>query len=215
MKAIVRGVQFASTVLLCFAFGSSAWAIGDPERGRAFVEAFECEACHATDGTSVAPGISIISGQKSGYLYRTMLHFKAGRFEDRDGVVVQRRHPVMSRITKALNISDIRDIAAYYASKDCNSAPDREPAIVVPQGIEFCETCHGGRRDNPWTDTPNLAGQDHAYLLQQLHRLWDGMEQMDENNVRYHRLSEVMFVNTQEEHLSQIADYYAGMPCRK
>lgn len=199
----------------------NAWARGNPETGQRAVAAFECQQCHTTDGQPGRPGIPTLAGQKAGYLVRTLLHFKFGEIRDSrsqesgDAISILRKHPVMNDLTRSMSMQTLEDIAAYYAALSCGpSDPAKREAMVEPPGVERCEICHGGKRTNPWADTPYLAGQDRRYLINQINHLWTSRSGYDGDSSRHHRLAEIMFDDDDQPNLEAFADYFSELPCR-
>jgi cytochrome c553 len=85
----------------------SAWADGDPERGRA--RAQMCEGCHGiADYRTAYPQVypvPKIGGQQAAYLVKSLQDYKTGA----------RKHPSMRGIAATLSDQDMADLAAYYA----------------------------------------------------------------------------------------------------
>ena len=96
-------VSAATALLLSF----SAWAEGDPARGRA--RAQMCEGCHGiVDYRTAYPEVypvPKIGGQQAGYIVKTLQDYKTGA----------RKHPTMRGIAATLSDQDMADLAAYYA----------------------------------------------------------------------------------------------------
>lgn len=198
--------------------GGDAWAIGNESKGRQLVEFHDCLSCHGEAGRAAQPGIPILDGQKTGFLTRTLLHFKVGRVKAGPGsseVIVQRVHPHMNRLADAMRLQDIQDIATFFALRGCSTAGNPMPTAAPPDGVDRCEVCHGGARSNPWGDTPFLSGQDRTYLMTQIQRLWDGRRDYDVSSARHHRLAEIMFDDDDGPRLEDFADYYASLPCAR
>jgi cytochrome c553 len=94
----------AITLLL----SASAWADGDPTRGRA--RAQMCEGCHGiADYRTAYPQVypvPKIGGQQAAYIVKSLQDYKTGA----------RKHPSMRGIAATLSDQDMADLAAYYAS---------------------------------------------------------------------------------------------------
>lgn len=211
MKAVVLFLVFS-----CFCFPVSlAWAFGSPPNGRDLVRKHGCGACHAWDGSERPEGIPKLAGQKYGYLVRALTHLKFKEVKSDQEIVIRRIHPIMNEMARSLKTTEMADIAAFYSTRACTGPVDVDIAnIVQPDGVAKCEICHGGMRSNPWADTPYLAGQDRAYLLAELRRLWEDRNRHDEEVQRHHRLSEIMFDEGKQYKLEELADYFAALPCR-
>jgi cytochrome c553 len=85
----------------------SAWAEGDPSRGRA--RAQMCEGCHGiADYRTAYPEVypvPKIGGQQAPYIVKTLGDYKKGA----------RKHPTMRGIAATLSDQDVADLASYYA----------------------------------------------------------------------------------------------------
>ena len=94
----------AATVLV---LSASAWAEGDPVRGRG--RAQMCEGCHGiADYRTAYPQVypvPKIGGQESAYVVKALQDYKTGA----------RKHPSMRAIAATLSDQDMADLAAYYA----------------------------------------------------------------------------------------------------
>jgi cytochrome c553 len=212
--AMVFGVL---ALVLTFSVGEAV-ALGNQEQGRRLVEEHGCLSCHGDAARRDMTGVPILDGQKTGFLIRTLLHFKQEEVRAAPGseeIIVQRRHPLMNDLAGDMTVQDVKDIATYFARRTCVSAGDPMAVTEPPKGVERCEICHGGVRSNPWADTPFLAGQDRTYLLTQIRRLWDGAQAYDESSARHHRLAEIMFADADDSRLEAYADYYAALPCAR
>ena len=85
----------------------SAWADGDPARGKA--RAQMCEGCHGiADYRTAYPQVypvPKIGGQQEAYIVKSLQDYKTG----------VRKHPTMRGIAATLSDQDMTDLAAYYA----------------------------------------------------------------------------------------------------
>ena len=68
-----------------------------------------CVGCHGPAGVSVAPTFPNLACQKDTYLVSALSEYQAGT----------RTNPVMGGLAKALNRSDVRNVAAYFAGLPC------------------------------------------------------------------------------------------------
>src|SRR4030095_1812676 len=86
---------------------ASAWADGDPVRGKA--RAQMCEGCHGiADYRTASPQVypvPKIGGQQAAYIVKSLQDYKTG----------VRKHPTMRGIAATLSDQDMADLAAYYA----------------------------------------------------------------------------------------------------
>ena len=82
----------------------AVWA-GDPVAGKE--KAAVCGACHGMDGNSQTPDFPKLAGQHEDYLFRVLLDYKSG----------QRKNPIMAGQVANLDRTDMRDLAAWFASQ--------------------------------------------------------------------------------------------------
>ena len=153
---------------------------GDAAAGAAKVTV--CVACHGGEGNAVVPAFPALAAQHSGYLYQSLAGFR------------RRADPAspMTPQVQALSDADLRDIAAYFASRR-RSAPPVPAAAESPgarlfrdgdaaRGIAPCQGCHGANaQGHPQRGTaprydyyPALAAQSADYLAARLRFYRDG-----------------------------------------
>lgn len=119
-----------------------------------------CASCHGAQGVSNNPLWPDLAGQKSGYLAIQLAAF-------RDGV---RQNAVMDAFVKGLSDADIQSIATYYSQLPAKAAANGDAALVAKgENLSaYCKSCHGMKGKPAAPVWPNLAGQQSAYLVQQL-----------------------------------------------
>jgi cytochrome c553 len=153
---------------------------GDATAGAAKVTV--CVACHGAEGNAVVPAFPALAAQHPGYLYQSLAGFR------------RRADPAspMTSQVQALSDADLRDVAAYFASRRRN-APAAPAAADSPgarlfhdgdarRGIAPCQGCHGAnaqghplRGSEPRYDYyPALAAQSADYLAARLRFYRDG-----------------------------------------
>ena len=66
-----------------------------------------CGACHGTEGRPADPSIPVLWGQNEGYIYLQLRDFKLGN----------RNSPLMGPVAGTLEKQDMKDLAAYFATK--------------------------------------------------------------------------------------------------
>lgn len=146
---------------------------GNATAGQA--KAAVCGACHGMDGNSIAPQFPKLAGQNAQYIVRQLTNFKSGK----------RQNPIMLGMATPLSTQDMRDVAAYFASK--TSLPGvADQALVergqtlfregdTARGIPACMACHSiDGRGNPGAMYPQLAGQHAQYIEATLKAWHDG-----------------------------------------
>lgn len=131
-----------------------------------------CKSCHE-EGTSLSPGAPRLNGQSAPYIIRRLK-----QLADPGG---NTPHARQMEWVRTIDPSITAKLAAYFASQ----APDRRSGLgrdadsagqIYRHGAEpaipACATCHGVDGQGGG-DTPRLAGQRRAYLLQQLQAFTD------------------------------------------
>jgi cytochrome c553 len=86
---------------------------GNPELGRA--KSAQCVACHGEDGRGIAPEFPVLAGQYADYLVHALKQYRSG----------ERENALMAPWAANLSDADIKDLAAYYASKPGLTVPKR------------------------------------------------------------------------------------------
>ncbi|EEW12322.1 c-type cytochrome [Vibrio mimicus] len=95
--------------LLClFLSSTNAFAGGDPVLGQQ--KAPSCVFCHGSDGIATQPSYPNLNGLSEEYLFKSMKAYQNG---ERTGPMAE----MMKAQLQRLNDQDLRDVAAFYASK--------------------------------------------------------------------------------------------------
>ena len=98
-------MNFHKLLLACLLLTLSCMAVaGDPVAGKA--KSMICAACHGANGISPNDIWPSLAAQKEGYLIKQITAF-------RDGTRVD---PMMAPMVKTLSDTDIKNLAAFYAS---------------------------------------------------------------------------------------------------
>ena len=129
-----------------------------------------CAACHGDKGLSQTATIPSLAGQTSYAIYKQLHDYRTGA----------RAHPQMTGVAKALAVTDLASIAAFYAAAGEQYAAigrrdlSGEPEIIklVWEGdtrrrIPACMSCHTNGVGGP-IETPALLGQNREYMVAQL-----------------------------------------------
>ena len=153
-----------------FAQAPAAGANAKPDlaKGQA-ISTQVCAACHTADGSRGAPANPIIAGQHPEYLVKQLTEFKSGK----------RKNPIMQGFAAQLSEDDMRNVAAFYASKSAKPGfaknkdsvalgakiwrgglPDRE--------IAACAGCHSPTGAGIPSHYPRLASQHGDYTEAQI-----------------------------------------------
>ena len=102
-----------------------------------------CAACHTADGSRGSPANPILQGQHAEYLVKQLHEFKAGK----------RNNPVMSGMVATLTEDDIKNVAAFYASKQAKPGFAKNKDLVTlgekiyrggiaAKQVPACAGCH-------------------------------------------------------------------------
>jgi cytochrome c553 len=181
-------------------------ARADVRKGRAKVQEV-CTACHGETGISPSPEFPHLAGQSGPAIYKQLWDYRTG----------SRVHALMTDLAKALNESDIADVAAYYAGQaQRNPNPvtlaPASPAIIQlvelgdpRRNIPPCASCHRAGAGGP-IESPVLAEQQSEYLLQQLKLYASG----ERRNDVYARMRLIASRLTDDEMKGLAAYYRAG-----
>ena len=180
-------------------------AAGRTQRG-AQIAAQTCAACHGDKGLSQGQFPSL-AGQSPYAIYKQLHDFQSGA----------RVNPQMSVIAQTIPVTDLANVAAYYAdaSKEYAAVGKREllgdPAIekLANEGdshrhLPACLACHVNNSGGP-IETPVITGQMQDYLVAQLNAFAAGQRKNDV----YGRMRDVSGKLTPEERAA-LARYFQG-----
>jgi cytochrome c553 len=161
--------------------------------------ALRCTPCHGPTGISYANSPNL-AGQYATTVYKQLRDYQVG----------VRTNSIMNPMAQALSDTEMRQIAAYYASlpKPPESRLTVAPPPIVKWGapmrnIAPCGSCHGNidhTMASPW-----LNGEPAAYLAQQLNAFSDGTRTNDINaqmRAMAHRMT--------SGEMAAAAAYYSG-----
>jgi cytochrome c553 len=154
-----------------------------------------CDDCHHPGGK---PRMPLIAGQPEEYLRAIMR-------EQRDGV---RDAPLMADLLKGHTDQQIDALASHYARQKWAPAPAKIDEATVKAGAavhkERCAGCHGPRGLKAEGMTPRLAGQNAAFLEEELKRYRDpGVK-------RPHALMRSLAQMLKPDQAKALAGYYAA-----
>lgn len=128
-----------------------------------------CAACHTVDGSRGSPANPILAGQHPEYLVKQLQEFKAGK----------RKNAVMAGFAGMLSEDDMRNVAAFYASKTAKpgAAKDKDLAAlgekiyrggIADRTIPACAGCHSPTGAGIPSQYPRMSGQHADYTEAQL-----------------------------------------------
>jgi len=176
-----------------------------PDLAKGQATAATCMACHTADGSRGAPANPILQGQHAEYLAKQLHEFKSGK----------RKNAIMQGMAAALSDDDIRNVAAFYASKEAKPGAAKNKATVL-QGekiwragiadrkIAACAGCHGPNGAGIPAQYPKLSGQHADYTEAQLLAFRSGLRA---NNVQMTGVAAKM----NDAEIKAVSDYVAGL----
>lgn len=164
-----------------------------------------CAACHAADGSRGSPANPILAGQHPEYLVKQLTEFKAG----------QRSNPVMKGFASALSEEDMRNVAAFYASKQAKPGFAKHKDTVTlgqqiyrggiaDKQVPACAACHSPNGAGLPAQYPRIGGQHADYTEAQLVAFRSGARH---NNAQM----SVIAAKLSDKELKAVADYIAGL----
>jgi cytochrome c553 len=164
---------------------------GDAKAGAQ--KATVCLSCHGADGVSVAPTFPRLAGQREDYLYHRLFSFRHANPKDPYYSISP-----MTAMAAALSDTDMRDLAAYFASQTPrvadgpseSAAPGAAGATAIGEqlflhgdpahGVPPCQGCHGADANGPgraldrYAAYPSLRGQYAPYVVARLTHYHEG-----------------------------------------
>ncbi|HLO92910.1 MAG TPA: c-type cytochrome [Burkholderiaceae bacterium] len=176
----------------------------DLNKGQA-ISAQVCSACHTADGSRGSPANPILQGQHADYLVKQLTEFKSGK----------RDNPVMKGMASTLSEEDMKNVAAFYASKQAKEGLTKDKALVTlgqkiyrggiaERQIPACAGCHSPNGAGIPAQYPRLAGQHSDYTELQLNGFRAGTRG---NSVQMAAIAAKM----NDREIKAVADYIAGL----
>ena len=164
-----------------------------------------CAACHTADGSRGSPANPILQGQHAEYLVKQLTEFKTGK----------RANPVMSGMAAALSEDDIKNVAAFYASKQAKPGfAKRKDTValgekiyrggIAAKQVPACAGCHSPTGAGIPSQYPRLGGQHADYAEVQLTAFRAGTRA---NSSQMTTIAARM----SDKEIKAVADYVAGL----
>ena len=166
MKPVSR---LLCSLALVFAAGAphaaeTAASAPEPTKGAA-ISTSVCAACHTNDGSRGSAANPIIQGQHPDYLVKQLAEFKSGK----------RDNAIMKPMASTLSDDDMRNVAAFYASKTAKPGQSKNKATVAlgekiwrggiaDKQVPACAGCHGPAGAGIPAQYARLAGQHAEYV---------------------------------------------------
>jgi len=176
----------------------------DLVKGQA-ISAQVCAACHTADGSRGSPANPILQGQHPEYLAKQLTEFKSGA----------RNNAVMKGMASTLSDEDIKNVAAFYASKTAKPGFAKNKDLVTlgekiyrggiaDRQIPACASCHSPSGAGLPAQYPRLAGQHSDYTEAQLNAFRAGTRA---NNIPMAGVAAKM----NDREIKAVSDYIAGL----
>ena len=164
-----------------------------------------CQACHTADGSRGLPANPILQGQHPEYLVKQLAEFKSGK----------RKNAVMSGMVATLSEDDMKQVAAFYATKTPKPgfAKVKETVLlgeqiyrggIAAKAVPACAGCHSPNGAGIPAQYPRLSGQHADYAEAQLLAFRSGLRG---NNPQMTAIAGKM----NEREMKAVADYVAGL----
>jgi len=208
LNASVALVAAAALALFC-----SAAAANEAQPGAAKVDAAKggeisaqvCGACHTADGSRGTPTYPILQGQHPDYLVKQLGEFKADK----------RQNAIMKGFAATLSDQDMKNVAAFYASKQAKPGAAKNKDLVTlgekiyrggiaDRNIPACAGCHSPTGAGIPAQYPRLASQHADYTESQLKGFRDGVRK---NSLQMTGVAAKM----NDREIKAVADYIAGL----
>lgn len=171
--------------------------------------AASCSACHGADGNTTTPEYSNLAGQGEKYLFLQMKQIQTG----------DREIPLMAGQLTQMDDSDLRHIAAYYASLPGRIGQSKEEMLeeggaiyrggILEKKVAACSACHapnGG--GNMLAGFPRVSGQTVEYTIAQLKAYRAGERTTDEE---YNGMMRDIAENLSDSEIEAVANYMTGL----
>ena len=170
-----------------------------------------CAACHGADGNSGTPANPKLAQQHADYLVKQLQDFKVAEGEK----TADRPSAIMAGFAATLSEADMRNVAAYYASKPLkpSAAKNKETvelgqriyrAGIAEKGVAACAGCHSPNGAGIPAQFPRLQGQYAEYTEAQLVAFRQGVRL---NSTQMTDIAGRM----SDREIKAVSDYIAGL----
>ena len=204
MKSIATLLLAAFALAPALAADAPAAAKPDLAKGQAIASQV-CAACHATDGSRGSPANPILQGQHPDYIVKQLAEFKTGK----------RKNPIMQGFASALSDADMKNVAAFYATKQAKPGFAKDKELVqlgeqiyrggiASKQVPACAGCHSPNGAGIPAQYPRLGGQHSDYTEAQLTAFRAGARA---NSAQMTAIAEKM----SDREIKAVSDYIAGL----
>jgi cytochrome c553 len=164
-----------------------------------------CGACHTADGSRGSPANPILQGQHPEYLVKQLTEFKEGK----------RDNAIMKGMAATLSDDDMKNVAAFYASKQAKPGFAKNKDLVAlgekiyrggiaDRNVPACAACHSPTGAGIPAQYPSVASQHGDYLEAQLIAFRGGVRK---NSAQMTGVAAKM----NDKEIKAVADYMAGL----
>jgi cytochrome c553 len=164
-----------------------------------------CAACHTADGSRGSPANPILQGQHPEYIAKQLAEFKAGK----------RVNPIMQGMAAPLSEADMKNVAAFYASKQAKPGFAKNKntvalgekiyrAGIADKQVPACAGCHSPTGSGIPAQYPRLGSQHADYIDAQMKAFRDHKRQ---NSLPMQTIAARM----NNEEIAAVSDYIAGL----
>jgi cytochrome c553 len=204
-------MKFASALLSCWLFAAvtasaneaHAPAKADLAKGESI--AVICSACHSADGSRGSPAQPILQDQHPEYLVKQLTEFKSK----------QRVNVIMNGFAATLSEDDMKNVAAFYASKHAKPGFAKNADLVAlgekiyrggiaERNVPACAGCHSPNGAGIPSQYPRMSGQHADYTEAQLIAFRGGVRK---NSTQMTGVASKM----NDREIKAVADYIAGL----
>ncbi len=201
---LLSGFLFASAAALA-AEAPAVAAKPDLAKGST-LSSQTCGACHTADGSRGAATNPILQGQHAEYLAKQLHDFKDGK----------RKNAIMQGMAAPLTDEDIRNVAAFYASKapakpgygknkDLSAVGEKIYRGGIPdRAIAACAGCHSPSGAGMPAQYPRIGSQQGDYISAQLIAFRSGARA---NNP----VMTAVTAKMNDKEIAAVSDYIAGL----
>jgi cytochrome c553 len=175
----------------------------DLAKGQAIAQV--CAACHTADGSRGSPANPILAGQHYEYLVKQLTEFKAGK----------RNNAIMKGFASTLSDDDMKNVAAFYASKSAKPGFAKDKALVTlgekiyrggiaDKAVPACAACHGPSGSGMPAQYPRMGGQHGDYTEAQMVAFRSGARANSAQMV-------TIAAKLSDREIKAVSDYIAGL----
>jgi cytochrome c553 len=207
LLALTLSSLIALTALLpAVASANETKASAQPDLAKGQEKATQvCAACHTFDGSRGTPANPILQGQHPEYLVKQLKEFKAGT----------RANAIMAGMAGVLSEDDMKNVAAFYASKQAKPGAAKNKDLVVlgekiyrggiaAKQVPACAGCHSPNGAGIPAQYPRLGGQHADYAEAQLTSFRAGTRA---NSAQMMAIAARM----SDKEIKAVSDYVAGL----